>query len=181
MEGNGTSIRRRRQRRRAAITMTLVAVLMFGTFAYAAAYFQGWLSTAPNTSQASPACQGQGVADALTPRAMIINVYNATDRDGLAKSVAKSLRSQGFTIGEVTNDPLGRRIVGVGEVRHGRPGNAGAALLAKRLPGAKLVLDKRSDRSVDLVLGSRFTALRAPAGVVPAKATRPTTSPASSC
>jgi len=148
---------------------------MLGTFAYAAAYFQGWVAATPKSSQASSACQGSAAAAALTPGAVTLNVFNATNRDGLAKSVAKTLRTQGFKIGQVINDPLGKRIVGVGEVRHGKLGAADAALAAKRLPGAKLVLDKRTDDSVDLVLGNRFSSLRAPSRVVQAQATRPTT------
>jgi LytR cell envelope-related transcriptional attenuator len=175
---------RRRKRRRATITLSLVGLVMVGTFAYAAAYFQGWVTAAPPSSLASPPCQTADATDAavaLTPGAVTVNVYNATNRDGLARSVAKSLRTQGFNIGEIANDPLGKRIVGVGEVRHGQLGTADANLVAKRLPGAKVVLDKRTDDSVDLVLGNRFSALRAPAGVVQTHATKPTTPPTPRC
>jgi hypothetical protein len=175
---------RRRKRRRATITLSLVGLVMVGTFTYAAAYFQGWVAAARPSSLASPPCQAADAADAadaLTPSTVTINVYNATDRNGLARSVAKSLRTQGFNIGEIANDPLGKRIVGVGEVRHGQLGTADANLVAKRLPGAKVVLDKRTDDSVDLVLGNRFSALRAPAGVVQTHATKPTTPPTPRC
>jgi len=170
---------RRRKRRRATITLSLVSIMIVGSFAYAAAYFQGWVAAAHPSSLASPACQSADAADAavaLSPGALTVNVYNATNHDGLARSVAKSLRTQGFTIREIANDPLVKRIAGVGEVRHGQLGTAGATLVAQRLPGAKLVLDKRIDDSVDLVLGNRFSALRAPAGVVQTHATNPTTS-----
>jgi len=175
---------RRRKRRRATITLSLVGLVMVGTFTYAAAYFQGWVAAARPSSLASPPCQAADAADAadaLTPSTVTINVYNATERNGLARSVAKSLRTQGFNIGEIANDPLGKRIVGVGEVRHGQLGTADANLVAKRLPGAKVVLDKRTDDSVDLVLGNRFSALRAPAGVVQTHATKPTTPPTPRC
>ena len=175
---------RRRKRRRATITLSLVGLVMVGTFTYAVAYFQGWVAAARPSSLASPPCQAADAADAadaLTPSTVTINVYNATDRNGLARSVAKSLRTQGFNIGEIANDPLGKRIVGVGEVRHGQLGTADANLVAKRLPGAKVVLDKRTDDSVDLVLGNRFSALRAPAGVVQTHATKPTTPPTPRC
>jgi len=178
---------RRRKRRRATITLSLVSLMIVGSFAYAAAYFQGWVAAAPPSSLASPPCQAADPADAadaavaLTPSAVTVNVYNATNRDGLARSAAKSLRTQGFTIGEIANDPLVKRIAGVGEVRHGQLGTAGATLVAKRLPGAKLVLDKRTDDSVDLVLGNRFSALRTPAGVAPTHATNTTTSTKPPC
>jgi hypothetical protein len=176
---------RRRKRRRATITLSLVSLIMVGSFVYAAAYFQGWVAAAPPSSLASPPpCQAADAADAavaLTPGAVTVNVYNATNRDGLARSVAKSLRIQGFNIGLIANDPLGKRIVGVGEVRHGPLGTAGAILAAKRLPGAKVVLDKRTDDSVDLVLGNRFSALRAPAGVSQTHPTNPSTSATPPC
>lgn len=177
------SIYRQRRRRRAAITLTLVAVMMLGTFAYAAAYFRGWVGGDPAPkAEASAGCQVASSTRALRPSAVAINVYNSTNRQGLAASVAKSLRTQGFQVQDVANDPLGKQIAGVGEVRHGRTGTAGAALAAARLSGAKVVADKRTDATVDLVLGNRFTALRAPPKVTTANATKaPPSPPTDSC
>lgn len=181
LEESGASIHRRRRRRRAAVTLTFVALLMLGTFAYAAAYFQGWVGDRVPKPVASPACQVVTPAQALKPSAVTINVYNATNRTGLAASVAKLLRTQGFKVGKVANDPLGKPIAGVGEVRHGQTGAAGATLAATRLSGVKVVPDKRTDNTVDLVLGNKFTALLAPPKVAPSKATKPTPSPTKSC
>jgi len=179
---SGASIHRRRRRRRAAITMTLVALVMLGTFTYAAAYFQGWVGTraAPKPA-ASAACQPAAPVKALTPSSVTLNVYNSTDRSGLAASVAKSLRTLGFKVVDVANDPLGRPISGAGEIRHGPTGAAAAALAATRLSGAKLVLDNRTDSSVDLVLGTTFRALTVPPKVAPPKPSKPTPSPSTSC
>jgi len=172
------SVNHRRRQRRTAIILTAVAVLMLGTFAIAAAYYQGWAGSSPGDGQslASPSCQTRAPGQALTPRAVTINVYNATDRQGLAASVAKSLRSQGFKVGKVANDPLSKSIGGVGEVRRGPTGAAGATLAAARLSGAKVVGDKRTDASVDLVLGNKFTALSVPPKVAPPKGSAPTPS-----
>ena len=175
------SSHRRRQRRRAAITLTLVGLVLVGTFTYAAAYFQGWITTGVSHSGDRSACQAAAPVPALTPRAVTINVYNATSRNGLAASVAKSLRTQGFKIAAIANDPLGQQIARVGEVRHGRLGAAGATLVAGRLPGAKVVLDDRTDNTVDVVLGNRFSALHAPPKGVPSKATKPAPAPKQSC
>jgi len=176
---SGASIRRRRRRRRAAVTLTLVALVMLVTFAYAAAYFQGWVGTRTPKPLASPACQVVPPVNALIPRAVTLNVYNSTDRAGLAASVAKSLRTQGFKVADVANDPLGRPISSVGEVRHGPTGTAAATLAAQRLLGAKLVLDSRTDASIDFVLGTKFTALSVPPKVTPAKPNKPHPSPSS--
>ena len=175
------SIYHRRRQRRAAITLLLVSLMMLGSFAYAAAYFQGWVGKGAPTAEASSDCQAVTRAQALKASAVTINVYNATDREGLAASVAKSLRTHGFKVSAVANDPLGKQIAGVGEVRRGRTGAAGAALVATRLPGVKVVPDQRSDGTVDVVLGNKFTSLRAPSTavpgaprkVIPANATKP--------
>jgi hypothetical protein len=147
--------------------------MLLGTFAYAAAYFQGWVGTRVPNPVTSAACQPVVPVKALTPRAVTMNVYNSTDRAGLAASVSKSLRAQGFTIADVANDPVGRPIGGVGEIRHGRTGAAAAALAGKRLSGARLVLDSRTDTSIDFVLGAKFTALSVPPKVTPVKPSKP--------
>ena len=179
---SGASIHRRRRRRRAAITLTLVALMLLGTFTYAAAYFQGWVGTRSVPKPvASAACQPGGPVKALTPSTVTLNVFNSTNRVGLAASVAKSLRTLGFKVVNVTNDPLGKPISDVGEIRYGPAGTAAAAFARTRLSGAKLVLDNRTDPSVDLVLGTKFTALTVPPKVAPATPGKPTPSPSPSC
>ena len=177
LQESGASIHRRRRRRRAAITISLVTLVMLGTFAYAAAYFQGWAGNRDPKPVASPSCQPTTPVKALTPPAVTVNVYNSTDRSGLAASVAKTLRTQGFKVVEVANDPFGRSISGVGEVRHGRSGTTAATLAATRLAGARIVLDTRTDATVDIVLGNKFTTLSAPPKVAPAKPSRATPKP----
>ena len=176
---SGASVHRRRRRRRAAITLTLVALVMLGTFTYAAAYFQGWVGTRAPKIVASPSCQPATPLEALTPQAVKVNVYNSTDRANLAASVAKSLRTQGFKVADVANDPLGRTLSGVGEIRSGSAGAAGATLVAARLAGAKVVVDSRTDATVDLVLGKTFKVLTAPPKVAPTKPGKPTPTPSS--
>ena len=176
------SSHRRRQRRRAAITLTFVILAMIGTFSYAAAYFQGWVAFGTPPPVASPACQPAAPAKALAPGAVTINVYNATNRDGLATSVAKSLRRQGFKVHTIANDPLAKNVAGVGEVRHGPTGAAGATLAALTLPGAAVVLDDRTDNTVDIVLGDRFSALRTLPKGATSQSTKPTAPvPSPSC
>ena len=176
------SSHRRRQRRRAAITLTFVGLAMIGTFTYAAAYFQGWVAFGTPPPVASPACQSAAPAKVLAPGAVTINVYNATSRDGLAASVAKSLRRQGFKVHTIANDPLGKDIGGVGEVRHGPPGAAGATLAALTIPGATVVLDDRANTTVDVVLGNRFSALRTlPKGATSRSTKPPAPAPSPSC
>jgi len=170
LQESEASMDRRRRQRRTTLTLTIVAALMLGTFVYAAAYYQGWVGYRTAAKPlASPSCQRATPDQALTPSGVTVNVYNATGRAGLAASVAKSLRTQGFKIANVANDPLSKPIDGIGEVRRGQTGTAGATLAAARLPGAKLVRDSRTDASVDVVLGTKFSALSAPPKVAPPK------------
>lgn len=173
---SGASIHRRRRRQRAAVTLTIVTLLLLGTFVYAAAYVQGWIDTRASGQVADAACLGTTPARAVTPRMVSVNVYNATSRDGLAASVAESLQSQGFKVAKVGNDPLSLTIQGVGEIRRGPTGAAGGALAATRLSGAKIVPDERTDDTVDVVLGNKFRALSTPPRSTRSKAAKPTPS-----
>ena len=175
------SIQRRHRRRRAAITLTIVGLLMVGAFWYAATYFQGWVATGTPRSVASSSCHPVTAERSVTPNVVTINVYNATDRAGLAAAVAKSLQTQGFKVARVTNDPLGKSIDGVGEVRRGQAGTAGGTLAATRLAGAKVVPDGRTDDTVDLVLGNSFTALSLPPTAAPSTGTTPKPTTIPSC
>jgi len=162
--------------------LTVTGMMMIGTFAYAASVFQGWVVLQTPSPAAQAGCLAITPVQALTPTVVTINVYNATDRDGLAASVANSLRSQGFKVADVANDPLHRTIAGVGEVRHGKRGAGGAALAALRLKGAKVLPDRRTDDTIDLVLGDTFTKLNAPprtasANNVSTKAIQPSKAP----
>jgi hypothetical protein len=171
------STHHRRRRQRTARTLTVIALLMLGSFAYAAAYYQGWVGNSASPQPlASRDCQSADRSRSLSPEEVTINVYNATDRAGLAASVAKSLRTLGFTVAKVANDPKGRSMAGVGEVRHGPTATAGATLVGARLSGARVVRDDRTDDTVDLVLGRRFRALNAPARTGPPKAGSPSPS-----
>jgi hypothetical protein len=98
-----------------------------------------------------------------------INVYNSTARTGLAASAASELQKQGFDVATIDNDPLGKTLLGVGEIRYGQSGLESALLASKRLPGSKLVLDYRMDASVDMVVGKQFSAVKVPPKVAPSK------------
>jgi hypothetical protein len=100
-----------------------------------------------------------------------VNVYNATDRDGLAAGAAEQLRGRGFRVLTVANDPLHGKVAGPAEVRFGKSGRPGAQVVQRLVKGATAVRDARTDASVDLVLGRTFTTLLpAPAPTTPASA-----------
>ena len=75
----------------------------------------------------------------------------------LAATTAEELQRRGFVIGTIDNDPLGKTVSGVAEIRHGPSGESAAKLMAFYLPGAVLVDDGRSDATIDTALGAAFT------------------------
>jgi len=147
-----------RRKRRQLIVLGVVVLGLFFAFWYAWSYYQ-----ADNSARASkPPAATCAPYDpkVVTPANTRVNVYNASDRVGLAGSVARSLRERGFVIGKVANDPSNRKAPKVAEIRYGPKGEAQAKLLRTSLPkGTTLVKDKRKVVTVDLALGQRYTTL----------------------
>ena len=159
---SGASMARRARRRRALITLGVVALMLFFAFWYAYSYYQG-----SDKAKAAPSPTCTATSTAKTPGQVTVNVYNATDRTGLAAKTAADVRKRGFKISTVSNDPLQKDVAVAAEVRYGPTGRDSAKLVLTLVKGAKAVKDSRTDSSVDLVLGAKFTALTAP----PKKAT----------
>jgi len=111
-----------------------------------------------------------------SPSQVTTNVYNATDRAGLAATTAEELQVRGFIIGVIDNDPLAKTITGVAEIRHGPSGEQAARLMSFYLPGAELVDDGRKDATIDTVLGAMYTTV-APQSEVEAALAAPSPSP----
>lgn len=115
------------------------------------------------------------------PAAVTVNVYNATNRAGLAGQTAAELKKRGFTIGKIGNAPaaLQNKIPGSAQVSGGKAGAAMMTLLGTEVTGSHPVTDKRNDTTVDLVLGNGFSALATPAQAAKAVtlASRPSPSP----
>ena len=153
---SGASTSRRARRRRALITLGVVALMLFLAFWYAYSYYQA-SSSAPRAAPPAATCTGQAVAP--TPGTTTVNVYNATQRRGLAAATAAQVRKRGFKVTTVANDPLQKSVRGPAEVRFGRAGAGRGALVLAMVKGAKAVVDARTDGSVDLVLGDTFSAL----------------------
>lgn len=156
---SATDIYHRRRRQRAYFTMTFVAVVLLGSVGFASSYVQAWVGKGPK-SLASVSCNGSAASQALKPGDVTVYVYNSTGRTGLAGTTGAAMQREGFLVATIDNDPLSRKIPGVGEIRHGPSGLEGAQLVAKRMPGAKLVLDDRTDATVDLVVGKKFRAVK---------------------
>lgn len=96
-----------------------------------------------------------------SPSQVTTNVYNATDRTGLAATTAEELQKRGFVIGTIDNDPLSKTVTVSAEIRHGPSGESAARLMSFYFPGSILVNDNRKDATIDTVIGSAFTAVAA--------------------
>jgi hypothetical protein len=160
--------RARRRRRKIIIIGTATALLLA-----VAAYGVTSLVSSPRTmATATPKCPmsamhgANGTVQALPSTSQItVNVYNSTNRHGLAAATAVLLKQRGFAIGKVTNDPLKANLAQAAQVRGGSSGTAEMRMVAAEVPGTEYQSDARADHTVDLVLGSAFTTLASPAQV----------------
>ncbi len=89
-----------------------------------------------------------------------LNVYNATNRAGLARSVADEFLARKFVVGAVSNVDAGYR--GVAAVVSGAAGQAAAFTVQRNLPGSDYFQDGRTDGSVDVILAQDYAALAPP-------------------
>jgi hypothetical protein len=158
--------RNRKRRRRRTVGAAISGLLVVGVGAYGLVS----LVTAPDQHSAASACK-QGSSPALTTRdqsknaagagvsQFTLNVYNSTDRKGLAAHTAAELKARGFAIGQVTNDPLKSKLNGAAQVRGAGASNIELREVAAEVQGAQIQTDSRNDPSIDLVLGSTFDTL----------------------
>lgn len=113
---------------------------------------------APVTAVAEPACPVQ-TYPYLDPQTVTVNVYNATQINGLAGAAANRLEQRGFTIGEVGNKVLNDPDI-VAAVVSGTAGRGQALTLQHHIEGTEYVKDPANDGdSVDLVVGQQFDQL----------------------
>ncbi len=93
-----------------------------------------------------------------------LNVYNGTKRAGLAGQVADDLRSRKFTVVQVKDTSA---YEGMAVLRYGPKEVAAASVVdAYFLGNAELQFNiKRTDDTVDIILGSQYKALGTPTDV----------------
>lgn len=91
------------------------------------------------------------------PAKVKVRVYNATNAVGLAAKTGVQLGNRGFNVTKTDNDPVGRTITGVGQIRYGPKAEEQAQLLLVYVPGAELVPLQRNGKFVDFAIGRAFT------------------------
>ena len=93
------------------------------------------------------------------PATIVLQVYNASETPGQAKTLTNELRADGFSsILGGANDPLypASDLVCTAQIRYGQAGTTAARTLLIVQPCAQLVLDDRISDSVDLSVGGRY-------------------------
>jgi len=172
-------VRRARGRRRGLVA--LLALLV----AAAAGAVTWYVATRPAdevVSRPEVTCPEPVPAPTVVPAATVrVNVYNATDRSGLAARAAAEMRRRGFRVATIGNDPLKRTVTGAAEVRHSAAGADAARTVAVHVGQVGPVVsvpDQRRRPTVDLVLGAAFRALLPTAEAAAALAPSPEPVPA---
>ena len=122
----------------------------------------------PQAAGSAPAQLGEQVSRSamvdVTPAKLSdtkVRILNASGRGGQAGDVAGAMKDLGFAQPTAANDPLyaGTRLNCQGQIRFGTAGQATAAAVWLVAPCTELFNDNRADDSVDLALGTEFTAL----------------------
>jgi hypothetical protein len=145
--------------------LTVVAVLVIGglIFGLVSLIRGSGDDSATASEDATPnpcATEMVPASEVLPPPSKVkVNVYNATGVAGLASKTASALEKAGFKVGKVANDPVGRTITGVGQIRYGPKAVKRAELLSLYVPGAVLVELTRTGPKVDLAMGDSFEGL----------------------
>lgn len=158
-KGGRQTVRRgdRPSRRGAVLLAVLLTAALAGT-AWWVAHRDPSGTTAATARRTCPAPSTPPPVVAAT--AVRVNVYNATDKRGLASRVAAELKRRGFHVGKVDNDPLNRQVTGAAEVRSSTAGAGAARTVSAQVGTVVAVPDQRPNASVDLVLGAAFVRLQ---------------------
>ncbi|MCQ1954534.1 LytR C-terminal domain-containing protein [Arthrobacter sp. zg-Y238] len=155
-------VRRARRRRRLHNSVVgFLALLLVLAVILAQGLISGWVrlpSAAPSTSAGPVDECPAGPFPYLDPATVTVNVYNATASPGLGGTVGNALNERGFRVDRVGNSSVNRSGM-TALVLSGPSGLAAAYTLQQHIPGTDYVLDKRTDASVDVVIGSGFQEL----------------------
>lgn len=136
---------------RTAVTLVVVAVLLFFAFWYAMSYIRAddEQRTSSGTSTTSLQCVVQ-------PEDVVLNVYNGTTRDGLAARVGRDLRARGFVVKKIGNYPEGQDVGGTGQIRYGPKVANKVKVVVRHVGELEQAKVDRENVAIDVVLGRDF-------------------------
>jgi hypothetical protein len=161
-------MRRPRNRRRITVSVigavTALGLVGWGTLQLIDVFTgNGGKARAASTTSCEPRASATPAAPPLPkPGDFTVNVYNATQRSGLAKQTADELKKRGFKIGKVGNAAAeyDKKVKSAG-ILLGAPTAADGPfkVLGTQLTGASTEADRRTGRDVDLIIGDGFKTL----------------------
>ncbi|MEW2518821.1 LytR C-terminal domain-containing protein [Actinacidiphila alni] len=176
---------RRPRRRGRVVAAVLASVVVLGLFGYGALQlvhvFRGddkgdtKANAAPQDRPCvtvPPTAPTGKPAPLPQPAGVTMNVYNATARGGLAKSTADEFAKRGFKVNKFGNapDPYDKKVGQSALIVAGPAGEAAAREAGTQVAGSTVKIDpKRTGKTVDVMIGSAFTALAGPADVAKAR------------
>ncbi len=176
--------RRRLQQRQTVIFGGLIAVLL-AVGLLAGAIWVGMLpapisrpfsSASPTETTIVTPCPPQG-ATPVAFSEILANVYNGTDRGGLAGETGQALGRLGVVVNQQANWPQGAYADAV-QIVTGPLGVTAGYSLARIFPGSVVSLDPaRGDETVDVVLGAKYEAMLTPDQVAALDPSAPLTAP----
>lgn len=159
----GVGARRPGRRSGAGRRVLVVAVALLAIVGGSWAAWRAGAGAEDVRAEPAPSCPAPTPTPTVVPAAEItVNVYNASERRGLAARVAGELTKRGFIVKKVDNDPLKRAVTGAAEVRHSEAGAGAASTVAAQVGDVVSVPDQRRKATVDLALGAGFTKLLTP-------------------
>ena len=154
---------RRRRRERQILLFGLISIVLAAVTFAAMAIYRGdvespWAApiyTPPSEFEsdvrlACPPTDSYPVNEAEIP----LRVYNGTNTQGLAGSVATTLEGRNFYIVSIGN--ASRSYEHVARISYGTEGLVKAYTLARHFEEVELVLDTREGGVIDITLGARF-------------------------
>ncbi|MGO1318033.1 MAG: LytR C-terminal domain-containing protein [Cellulomonadaceae bacterium] len=154
---------RRREHERQAVVFGLLIAFLGLSGLGALAVYSGALSLPGSAEFVVPTSTQDSIvqAQACVPadtfpvpyNEVNVTVLNGSDRAGLAGAVGDALAQRGFTLIGTGNDT---RRPATGLISFGLPGIGAAYTLLAHYPEARLVLDARTDASVDLTVPESF-------------------------
>lgn len=150
-----------------AVAVLVVLGVVFGVLSLFGGGSETTATDAASDTSASPCVTATFATSEILPDPsdVRINVYNSTAKTGMAKETAQSLSQRGFKILKVANDPEGKKISGVAQIRYGPKGELSAQLLLLYVPGAEMINDYRTGKKIDLSTGKTYSGLSPQQGV----------------
>ena len=160
-------IRRRREHSRQIVIFGLLGTLLAAAFTLALLIFGGIIE-APFAREFSsprgsidesslpclPAVPGQPDGALPIPYDLVdLRVYNASGIGGVASAAQTVLGRRGFVINIIGDWPT---VLPVNELRFGPEGIVAAYTVAAHFPPMQMILDDRTDSSVDLIMGDAY-------------------------